>query len=47
LAYDDFLTTHFITNIEYLGSGYNIAFGNPKSTEGIDPGYRILNAFDM
>lgn len=32
VAYDDFLTTKFINNIEYLGSGYNIMFGNPLTT---------------
>jgi len=45
LAYDDFLTTEFIKNIEYLGSGYNIAYGNPRPTAGIDPGYTLYQAF--
>lgn len=45
LAYDDFLHTKFIANIEYLGTGYNIAFGNPDPSTGIDPGYTQYPAF--
>jgi len=47
LAYDDFLTTKFIKNIEYLGTGYNAAYGNTLSTEGVDPGYTSSNAFKL
>jgi len=47
LAYDDFLTTKFISNIEYLGTGYNIAYGNTLSSEGVDPGYTTSNAFKL
>lgn len=47
LAYDDFFEgkTKFITNIEYLGAGYNIAQANPNPSSGIDPGYTTHNAF--
>lgn len=45
VAYDDFLTTKFVNNIEYLGTGYNIAYANPRSSEGIDPGYRYSKIF--
>lgn len=46
MAYDDFLHTKFVNNIEYLGAGYNIIFGNPLSTREIDPGYKDFNAFE-
>lgn len=45
LAYDDFLHTKFISNIEYLGTGYNIAYGNPNPSSGIDPGYTPYSVF--
>jgi hypothetical protein len=49
LAYDDFIEgkTTFIKNIEYLGSGYHIVFGNTRPTSGIDPGYTNYKAFKM
>ncbi|EGR34750.1 MAC/Perforin domain protein, partial [Ichthyophthirius multifiliis] len=30
----------FIDNISFLGQGYNIYFGNPKCSNGLDPGFR-------
>ncbi|KAL4462604.1 hypothetical protein ABPG74_000434 [Tetrahymena malaccensis] len=37
----------YIPNISYLGQGYNIFYGNPLSTSGLDPGFRNLPAVDL
>ena len=35
------------TNVDYLSFGYDIYRGNPLSTQGVDPGFRIARIFDL
>ena len=35
------------TNIDYLSFGYDIYRGNPHSTQGVDPGFRVARIFDL
>ena len=34
-------------NIDYLSFGYDIYRGNPHSTQGVDPGFKIARIFDL
>jgi len=34
-------------NIDYLSSGYNIIFGDPRSSRGVDPGFGTNMLFDF
>jgi hypothetical protein len=50
LSYDYSIYSHLpktINNIDYLGRGYNIFYGNPHSTQGLDPGYTNYHILDL